>query len=70
MVGLCEQLFHRGLSDREQRDRELKLLLSSQDEVEERYKNQTTLVLEDFNKQHREARGHKLLCKVTKMYCL
>ncbi|XP_024128115.1 dynein regulatory complex subunit 3 [Oryzias melastigma] len=54
MVGLCEQLFHRGLSEREQRDRELKLLLSSQDEVEERYKNQTTLVLEDFNKQHRE----------------
>ncbi|XP_020560997.1 dynein regulatory complex subunit 3 [Oryzias latipes] len=54
MVGLCKQLFDRGLAEREQRERELKSFSSSQDEVETHYKNQAIQVLEDFNRQHKE----------------
>uniref|UniRef100_A0A3P9L774 Dynein regulatory complex subunit 3 n=1 Tax=Oryzias latipes TaxID=8090 RepID=A0A3P9L774_ORYLA len=38
----------------------------SQDEVETHYKNQAIQVLEDFNKQHKEAREQELLCKMKK----
>lgn len=66
MVGLCKQLFDRGLAEREQRERELKSFSSSQDEVETHYKNQAIQVLEDFNRQHKEAREQELLCKMKK----